>query len=444
MEVIHHGALHGVTGSCHELRLTERRSILVDCGMFQGADAKGRDEENSIDFPIEHIEALVVTHVHLDHVGRIPFLIAAGFNGPIYCSPPTAKLLPLMIEDALRVGVTRNKRLIERFLLDLKRHIRPMAFNKWHQLDGGVALRLTPAGHVLGSAVVEVDFNDERVVFSGDLGSRHQPILKDPVSPPRADLLILESTYGDRNHVGRSERVEQLHRVLCHTLADKGVTIIPAFSVGRTQEPLYEMNHIFELMGQEQGCSMLRKVDVIVDSPLAQRFTEIYDSLRSYWDDEAQQVLSIDDQPLVFENLVDIGDHAEHRDTIEYIKSRDLPAIVIAASGMCTGGRVVNYLKEFIGDERTDIVFVGYQAQGTTGRYIQDSDWVKLDGKRYEIRAKSHKLDGYSAHADQSDLLRFVENIEQPPGAIRLVHGEEVPKRVLTEKLVERGFNVIP
>jgi metallo-beta-lactamase family protein len=443
MEVVHHGALHGVTGSCHRLVVSPGRSILVDCGMFQGSDAKGRDEDNPIDFAVDDVEALVVTHVHLDHVGRIPFLIAAGFNGPIYCSPPTAKLLPLMLEDALRVGVTRNKRLIERFLLDLRKHIRPLAFAKWHQLDGGLEIRLTPAGHVLGSAVVEFDLKGERVVFSGDLGSRHQPLLKDPVSPERADLLILESTYGDRNHVGRDERISQLHGVLCRTLEDKGVTIIPAFSVGRTQELLYEMNHIFELMQAEQRCSMLNRVDVIIDSPLAQRFTEVYESLQSYWDEEAQQVLKYDDQPLVFENLVNIENHGEHRDTVEYLKESEIPAIVIAASGMCTGGRVVNYLKEFIGDPRTDVVFVGYQAEGTQGRYIQESDWVKFDGKRYDIRAKSHQLSGYSAHADQSDLLRFVGGMSQPPGAIRLVHGESQAKSALRAKLTQAGHNVI-
>lgn len=442
MEVIHHGALNGVTGSCHQLMITPSRSLLVDCGMFQGDDAKGRDEEK-IDFPLEGIQGLVVTHVHLDHVGRIPYLIAAGFNGPIYCSPPTAKLLPLMLEDAMRVGVTRNKRLIQRFLQDLRRHIRPMSYAKWHKLDGGIKMRLTPAGHVLGSAVVEFDYEEERVVFSGDLGSRHQPLLKEPVSPERADLLILESTYGDRNHVGRSQRIQQLEDVLCRSLENKGVTIIPAFSVGRTQELLYEMNHIFENLEKRRACSMLKAVDVLIDSPLAQRFTELYDSLREYWDEEAQHVLTWDEQPLVFENLVQIDSHHEHRDTIEYLKESKLPAVVIAASGMCAGGRVVNYLKEFLGDPTTDVVFVGYQAMGTPGRYIQDSDWVRLDGKRYDVRCETYQLSGYSAHADQSDLLRFVDGMEEAPKAIRLVHGEEQAKRVLTEKLTEQGYKVI-
>lgn len=442
MQVVHHGALNGVTGSCHQLFLNDSRSLLIDCGMFQGSDAKNRDQTN-IEFSLEGIQGLVVTHIHLDHIGRIPYLIAAGFNKPIYCSPPTAKLLPLMLEDAMRVGVTRNKRLIERFLQELKRHIRPLAYERWHKLDGGVELRFQHAGHVLGSAYVEIEFHDERFVFSGDLGSRQQPLLKEPKSPERADFLVLESTYGNRNHAGREDRIHQLEQVLCRTLQNEGVTIIPAFSVGRTQELLYEMNLIFEHMQSSRGCSMLKAVDVIIDSPLALRFTELYESMREYWDEEAQHVLTYDDQPLVFENLVNISEHGEHRDNIEYLKESKIPAIVIAASGMCAGGRVVNYLKEFIGDPTTDIVFVGYQAHGTPGRYIQDTDWVRLDGQRYDVRASTHQLSGYSAHADQSDLLRFVEGISVPPKAIRLVHGEEDAKLALTEELQSRGFNVV-
>lgn len=442
MHVVHHGAYPGVTGSCHQLIVDDSRSLLIDCGYFQGNEAKGRDQEK-IEFPVDSIGGLIVTHVHLDHVGRIPYLIAAGFNGPIYCSPPSAKLLPLMLEDAMRVGVTRNKRLIERFLGDLRKHIRPLAYAKWHKIDGGIQLRLMPAGHILGSAVVEVEHQGERFVFSGDLGSRNQPLLKDPQSPERADFLVLESTYGDRNHVGREERSAALEKIICRTLEDKGVTIIPAFSIGRTQELLYELNEIFARVEKQQGCSLMRAVDVLVDSPLAARFTELYNDLRDYWDDEAKQVLTYDNQPLVFDNLVQIDDHHEHRDTIQYLKDSKLPAIVIAASGMCAGGRVVNYLKEFIGDPTTDILFVGYQAAGTPGRYIQDSDWVKLDGKRYDIKAHVHKLSGYSAHADQSDLLRFVEGMAERPKAIRLVHGEEHAQAALTVELEKRGYKVV-
>lgn len=384
-----------------------------------------------------------MTHIHIDHVGRVPDLIAAGFKKPIYCSVPTAKLLPIVLEDALRIGVTRNKRLIERFLDSVQRLVRPLRYHKWHDLDGGAKLRLTPAGHVLGSAIGEFDWNGKRAVFSGDLGASGQPILLPPKSPERADVLVLESTYGDRLHESRDRRIERLEEILCRTLENKGVTIIPAFSLGRTQELLYELNSLLDGIGKRTHCSMLKAVDIIVDSPLAQRYSQVYSDMKAYWNDEARQVLEYDAQPLVFDNLVQIDEHAEHSSTIRYLKNSKTPAIVIAASGMCAGGRVVNYLRAFLGEPTADVVFVGYQAEGTPGRQIQESNWVSLDGQRIEIRAAKHTLSGYSAHADQADLLRFVEEMPQPPGAIRLVHGEEHAKKVLTEELESRGYNVI-
>ncbi len=443
MHVIHHGAHEGVTGSCHQLMLTDKRSLLIDCGLFQGQDAKGRDE-TQIEFPLDGIQGLILTHVHLDHIGRVPYLIAAGYNGPIYCTPPTVKLLPLMLEDALRLGVTRNKRLIARFLQELKRLVRPMAYNKWHKLDGGTEIRFLPAGHVLGSAYVEVERGDERFVFSGDLGSTHAPLMIEPKSPERADFLVLESTYGDRQHEGREDRCARLENILCRTFENSGVTIIPAFSLGRTQELLFELNEIFHRVQRRCGCDLLSKVDVIVDSPLSLRLTQIYDSMREYWSEEARHVLTYDDQPLVFDNLISVDGHRDHLRKVEYLRHSKRPAIVIAGSGMCTGGRIVNYLKAFVEDPTSDVVFVGFQGLGTPGRYIQDqAGWVKLDGGKYDIRCGVHTLSGYSAHADQQDLLRFVQGMPSPPKAIRLVHGEPPAKEALATKLKELGFNVV-
>ncbi len=340
-----------------------------------------------------------------------------------------------MMEDAIRLGITRKKNFIEQLVKDIKQLLRPLPYNKWEKLDGGTQIRFQQAGHILGSAYVEIDHDDERFVFSGDLGSRETPLLNDPVSPERADVLVLESTYGDRLHEGREERTANLEAVLCHTLANSGVTIIPAFSLGRTQELLYEMNKIFENIEHKSKCSLLGKVDIIVDSPLAHRLTEVYNEMREYWDEEAKRILEIDDQPLVFKNLVNINNHGQHQDQLDYLKSSGRPAVVIAGSGMCTGGRVLDYLKTFVGRTTTDIVFVGFQAAGTPGRYIQTTDWVKLDGKPYTVRAKTHTLTGYSAHADQADLMKFVQGIPIKPREIRLVHGEETAKQVLAQKL---------
>jgi len=271
----------------------------------------------------------------------------------------------------------------------------------------------------------------------------HAPLLNDPQSPESADLLVLESTYGDKEHEDRTERRQRLENILRRTLNDKGVTIIPAFSLGRTQELLYEMNGIFESLQRESNRSLLKAVDVIVDSPLASRFTKIYGELQPYWDAEAQQVLKTDEQPLIFENLTTIGDHDEHKSTLDYLHDSKIPAVVIAGSGMCTGGRVVNYLKAFLDDTNTDIVFVGYQGAGTPGRDIQAKrSEVELDGRSYPIRANVHTLGGYSAHADQKNLLDYVQQMPHPPGEIVLVHGEPDAKRALRGRLEGAGYHV--
>lgn len=413
--------------------------------MFQGKDARDH-REGVIEFPLDGIEALILTHVHVDHIGRVPYLLDAGFNRPVYCTRPTAEMLPIMLEDTMRLGITRNRRVIKEFLSDLKNLIKPIPYGKWTQLNHGVRFRFQPAGHILGSAYVEVEHGDERFVFSGDLGSRCTPILKEPVGPERADVLVLESTYGDRIHEDRETRRHRLESILCHTMANKGVTIIPAFSLGRTQELLYELNLIMEGIGHKTQCTLLKQIDVIVDSPMATKLTDIYEKMKDYWDEEANQVLSVDNQPFVFKNLVEIGDGSDSRETIAYLKRSNKPAIVIAGSGMCTGGRVVNYLKAFLGRPTTDVLFVGYQAEGTAGRYIQNNQqgkgFVRLDHEEVEVHARTHTLSGYSAHADQSDLIRFVEQIPVKPREIRLVHGEPEAKSALAEKLRERGYHV--
>ncbi len=444
MYITHHGGHLGVTGSCHQLHLNDKRSLLVDCGMFQGADAQGR-EDFSIDFSLDGVQALIVTHVHIDHVGRIPYLLDAGFKGPIYCSRPTADLLPIMLEDAMKLGITRNKQVIKEFLSDLKRLVRPIGYGHWEKLDGGVEIRLMPAGHVLGSAVVDVEYKGERFVFSGDIGSRDTPLLNEPTSPEKADMLVLESTYGDRLHEGREDRVRRLEDILCHTMSNRGITIIPAFSLGRTQELLYEMNRIFEQIEHKRTCSLLDNIEVIVDSPMAIKLTAIYNQMQPYWSEESKEILTVDSQPLIFKNLIQIEDNGEHKGMIEHLKRTHKPAIVIAGSGMCSGGRVMNYLKTFLGYESTDVLFVGYQAYGTLGRDIQESasgGTVKIDRQEIRVRARVHTLSGYSAHADQSDLIRFVQQMKEKPKEIRLVHGEDQAKATLKGKLEELGYKV--
>ena len=444
MKLVHHGGHRGVTGSCHQLHwgAKNKHSLLVDCGLFQGEDAEAHPDLE-IEFSLEGVVGLLLTHVHIDHVGRLPYLLAAGFKGPIYCSPPSAKLLPLVIEDALKIGFTRNKRMINAFLNRVADHLRPLPYGQWEDLPGDAQMRLQPAGHILGSAYAELEVEKRRVVFSGDLGAPYAPLLNTPKSPAKADWLILESTYGDKLHQGRAERRQTLETVIRRTLDNQGTTIVPAFSLGRTQELLYELNDIFERIQKKRGSSLLKYVDVIVDSPMAARYTELYSEMDEFWDIEARKRLASGDQPLVFDNLLTVGEHDEHRRTLDYLRRSGRPAIVLSGSGMCTGGRVMNYLKALLSDEKADVLFVGYQGRGTPGRAIQAGEKeVKLDGKMIDVKAGVHTISGYSAHADQQNLLDFVKRIKSPPEKIVLVHGERGPKAALKKKLKEMEYTV--
>ena len=457
----HHGAIDGVTGSCHQLLLADGRSILVDCGLFQGAETSadgGAAGQLEIGFPAADIQALVVTHVHIDHVGRIPHLLAAGFRGPIICSEASAVLLPLVLEDALKVGFTRDETLIRRFLGEIRKLLVPLPYQQWHTVMDGVTrlrVKLAPAGHILGSAYVQVVLESgkakERVVFSGDLGAPYTPLLPAPRAPYGADTLVLESTYGDRNHPNRKDRRQRLQALVERALANKGTLLIPAFSIGRTQELLYELEEVIYRQRSRHVAAGLawEDLEIVVDSPLAAEFTTGYRELRDHWDKEAKHKLAAGRHPLAFDQMLTIDDHATHLQTVDYLARTGRPAIVIAASGMCSGGRIVNYLKAMLGDPRHDVLFVGYQAAGTPGRDIQQygpqGGWVELDGERYTIRAGVHTLEGYSAHADQQGLLNFVGRMRGKPRQIRLVHGGADAKAALTAAIRDRhpGIEVV-
>lgn len=456
--IAHHGAVDGVTGSCHQLRLADGRSLLVDCGLFQGAEVStnGTSADHlAIDFSLDGVEALLVTHVHIDHVGRIPYLLAAGFRGPIFCSEASARLLPLVLEDAIKVGVSRDKQLIQRLLQQLSSQITALPYKQWHTIAKGLRIKLHPAGHILGSAYAEVQLRgdlaaasaDQRwhILFSGDLGAPYTPLLPAPKSPYRADVVVLESTYGDRQHVGRATRVQQLRKLIEKALQNRGTLIIPAFSIGRTQEILYEIEGLITKYSSElvtQGLNW-SELEIVVDSPLAAKMTSAYRELRQFWDAEAKRRLSSGRHPLAFEQMVTIDDHQTHLNTVEYLRRSARPAVVIAAGGMCSGGRVVNYLKAMLGDAHHDVLFVGYQAAGTPGAIIQkygpSGGYVDLDGQRITIRAGVHTISGYSAHADQSDLVKFVKRIRKKPQQVVLVHGDNHAKTTLRQKLLEEG-----
>jgi len=480
--ILHHGAVSGVTGSCHQLLMDAANSLLVDCGLFQGAetspDGKASAGRLAIDFSLQGISALVATHVHIDHVGRIPYLLAAGFKGPIICSEPSAKLLPIVLEDAFKLGVSRDQKQVERYLKLLEQRIIALPYKHWFSLVDTPALhariRLQRAGHILGSAYVEIDLHypesglKKRIVFSGDLGAPYAPILPAPKAPYKADVLVIESTYGDRLHENRRTRRQRLEKILEHALSNQGTVLIPAFSIGRTQELLYELEDIIHRkknanqpprplgettagmpeprVGERGDVYKQSQLDwsnlpIILDSPLASRFTQVYRELDHFWDAEAQSRLKSGRNPLAFRNLITVDDHRAHMAMVNRLSQTAQPAIVIAGNGMCSSGRIVNYLKAMLGDDRHDVLFVGYQAEGSTGRQIQrfarKGGYVEMDGQRYDIRAQVHTMGGYSAHADQKGLLNFAMNMKYPPSEIRIVHGERESKERLLSFLQE-------
>ncbi|MGI2111893.1 MBL fold metallo-hydrolase RNA specificity domain-containing protein [Shewanella frigidimarina] len=510
MQIIHHGAVNGVTGSCHQLDVNNYNnnshnhgngnnisSYLIDCGLFQGAETAGKSsaDQLQITFDISNIKALIITHCHIDHVGRIPYLLAAGFNQPIYATTATAALLPLVIEDALKVGVTRDPKLIQACINRLKKLLVPVDYGQWITLPINIPqniptaisstesatemdsassiektttepatisstentedisketivtpaiyskakLKFKPAGHILGSAYVEIDLSgpigNHRVVFSGDLGATYAPLLASPKSPYRADTLVIESTYGDKNHQGRKERSKQLKNIIESAVKDNGVVLIPAFSIGRTQELLYEFEHIIH---RNKHNPVWQNIDIIVDSPMAANFTQKYRQFKTLWDNEAKGKLAQGRHPLDFNQLITIDSHQDHLSVINYLDSTHKPAIIIAASGMCTGGRITNYLTRFLPNPTTDILFVGYQAQGTTGRDIQtygpQGGYVYINELKIDIKAAIHTISGYSAHADQHNLINFVKRMHHKPSHIRIVHGDNEAKQALAKE----------
>ncbi len=436
VSILHHGAVTGVTGSCHQLVLGSDTSVLIDCGLFQGAESAERELSNQqIDFPIDTVKALFITHCHIDHVGRLPWLLAAGFDGPVYASEATARLLPLVIEDALKLGVTRDKQLIDRVIHRLEQMLVPLKYGVWLSTPFGqsvvnqvLKVRYQPAGHILGSAYLEFKYQGEIIVFSGDLGAPYAPLLPAPKSPWRADRLVIESTYGDKLHENRKQRRLLLKQIIERSLMNSGTVLIPAFSIGRTQELLYELESIIHSSKQSDW----QQIDIIVDSPLAAKFTECYRELQYLWDAEAQKRKRAGRHPLSFDQLITVESHQQHMTLVNYLQQSGRSSIVVAASGMCAGGRMVNYLKALLPDARTDVLFVGYQEKGTPGRDIQQygpkGGYVYLDDERIDINAAVHTIGGYSAHADQKDLVNFVKRMRHKPNEIRIVHGEQEAK----------------
>lgn len=449
MRLHFHGAARTVTGSCHLLEVNGSK-ILLDCGLFQGRRKEAWKRNRSFFFDPESISCVVLSHAHIDHSGNLPTLGVRGYTGPIYSTAATRSLCGWMLRDSAHIQerdvVYVNKRRrrkketpfeplytfkdAEKILESFK----SVDYEKEIDIAPGVRLKYQDAGHILGSASchLRIDENGrERVlVFTGDVGRMSRPILRDPVRPRRADVLISESTYGDRLHGAREDVATRLGEVVRETFERGGKVLIPAFSVGRTQRLVYHLHELF-LAGD------LPPMPIFVDSPLSANVTEVFRNHPECYDRDALDFLDENVDPLGFRRLTYIRD-AEASKALNGLRS---PCVLIAASGMCEAGRVLHHLKYIAPDKKNTILIVGFMAEHTLGRRIAEkAPSIKIYGEEYALQARVESISGLSAHADRDELLDYFSALERPPAKTFLVHGEEGPAMAFAESLRDRGF----
>jgi metallo-beta-lactamase family protein len=440
MEITFLGAAEEVTGSCYLLK-TAQATVLLECGQIQGrrSDEERNQIPKSID--IQHLDAVILSHAHIDHSGRLPLLVKNGYQGPIYTHQASRALCEIMLLDSgylhEKDAEWENKRRKEKgkplveplFTQEDAKQTLPLFvgidYKEKTEVAKNLFVRFNDAGHILGAAIVEIWDESQKpakkLVFSGDLGFGNAPVMRDPEKISQADLVMMESTYGDRPHKHGQDTMQELGEIFKEAHAMHGNILIPAFAVGRTQDLLY-------LMAQNFSDWNLGDWRIFLDSPMAIRATEVYGRFRYLYD---AKLFNRDGDEPVLPNL-EMTMSTEESEAINYIHSG---AIVIAGSGMCTGGRIHHHLKHNISKPNAHLVFVGYQAYGTLGRMIVDGvKDIKLWGKKYEVRAQVHTIGGLSAHADQDGLVDWYSGFEnQPP--LYLVHGEPKAQTGLQERL---------
>ncbi len=443
------GAARTVTGSCHLLEV-HGKQVLLDCGLKQGKRKEAFEQNRRFDFDPKSIHSVVLSHAHIDHSGRLPRLVAEGFRGTIYATAPTRDLCEWMLRDSAHI----QERDIEYVNKKRKRkHQAPFeplytiqdaeaALEQFegipyeHEVEVAPKTKLVfrDAGHILGSASchLEIEEGDKKrvLVFTGDIGREERPILRDPVPIDKADVLICESTYGDRLHETEQDVRERLRTVLKRTMERGGKVLIPAFSVGRTQHLVHHLHSLYE-------DRQLPPMPIFVDSPLASNVTEVYRRHAECYDKETLEFLEKHKDPFGFGRLTYIRDVMESM----ALNDRKEPCVIISASGMCEAGRVLHHLKRVAPDRRSTILIVGFMAEHTLGRRIVDRvETLKLYGDEYPLVADVEMIPGLSGHADRDEMLAYLSHMKQPPKRTYLVHGEEDQALAFAETLTARGF----
>ncbi len=446
MELEFFGAAGEVTGSCHIVRCAGHQ-VLLDCGMIQGS--RETEARNAEPFPFDpdSIDAVVLSHAHIDHSGRLPLLVQRGFSGPIYAQNATAELCEILLRDsaslAQRDADWQNRKREEQgkppvqplYTMDdairATRNIQGMRYRTPREILPGIKICFQDAGHIIGSTSVEVWLTEQdetrKIVFSGDLGQYDTPILQDPAVIGDADVVLMESTYGGRNHRDRQDTYDELGEIIT-TAEGRGNILIPAFAIGRSQELLYTL-------GQHYDAWHLDRWHIFLDSPMAIEATRVYWDYPHLYDDDATRLRNNKEDMPMLGNL-HLTRSAEESMVINRLRNG---GIILAGSGMCNGGRIIHHLRHNLERPECHVVILGYQANGSLGRRLVEGDeWVRIRGREYAVRAKIHTLGGLSAHGDQDDLVRWFSSFGGNP-ALFLVHGEKDSALDLRRRFVSEG-----
>ena len=454
MKIHFEGATRTVTGSQHLLEINGKL-LLLECGIYQGRRADFYEVNRHFPFEPHRLEAVILSHAHIDHSGNLPNLVRQGYDGPIYATPPTAELANFMLqdsgkiyeEDASYINLKKLKRGQKRveplYTIEDARKVakqfQPVPYETEFEPMAGVTARLVNAGHILGSAAVVLDFTEngrkKRLWFSGDIGRFKLPLLPDPVLPTEVDYLIMECTYGDTPHGDPEEAYRQLREVALRTFQRGGKVIVPAFAVGRTQEIVYMLNRML-------SDGELPHFPIFVDSPLAINITDVFMKFPDYFDDETKQFVRTGSHPaLTFPEL----SYTRSTDASKAINNRKGPLMIISASGMCEAGRILHHLKNNVEDPKNTVAIVGWMAPNTLGRRIKERQpEIRIFNEMHPLRAEVATISGLSAHAGQKGLLEYALAAKQ--GGVKkifLVHGEEDAAGAFTQLLSQKDFHAV-
>jgi len=450
------GANRQVTGSRYCLE-TGKHRVMIDCGLFQEREFAARNWQ-PCPVPAETVDALLLTHAHIDHCGLLPKLVKDGFSGPVYATRPSVELARIMLRDSARIqmedaaykrrrhkkeGRKKNSQELLYEENDLERTLpllRGVDYSRPVEIASGITATFYDAGHILGSAMirleVEEDGRTETVLFSGDIGQWDKPIIRDPTILDQATYVVMESTYGNRDHPDAGDTEAQLAAVIHNTVQRGGKVVIPVFAVERAQELMYYFGRLLH-------ANRIPRLPVFLDSPMAVDVTSVFHKFRDCFDEEAWELIRAGGAPLQFEGL----QMCRTADQSKAINKVDGPAIIMSTSGMCTAGRIKHHLRQTIASPQNTVLFVGYQGRGTLGRQILEKPpHVRIHGRDYPVRAEIGRIYGFSAHAGRADLLRWFAGVQKDTRRVFLTHGDEDVALALAEEINRRtpGKAVVP